>query len=567
MTLSKLRTGQARRRGFSVLELLIATTIAMVILLVVTKWFRDLSQQTSRSRALIEMSGQMRAVIAQLENDMRGATFPRGAMPGSNGSLGYIQYFEGAGTDAAPNGDLLNHLTLATTGAVTNVTSVQYVIPNGTPAGVLGSANIAGASHYQNINGSINTAVDPNTSRFGDMDDVIALTTRNTDSPFEGKMIFRQNAVAASPPAIGLPQTITSPLAEVIWWVEGFDENQDGVIADAERRLHRRTFLIRPDLSNAVNVLWHSLINNGLVNGIAGANMDTTDAMRVMYEQCDISFHIDASGNAVANSLAELSKPSNLSTAPATAWCKRITMGQVFRQIPPNPASFAGGVVFVAPFAGKTAIPGFRLLDNFVFPKTSPTTPLGQIGANRFGEDVMLSSVAAFDSRIFDPTAPIKLHSPGTQVQPGDPGFEWKQPTDSTAVTQTLVGQGAFVDLCYSHARMPNNAVSSWFSGPPSQFSGFFRVNGSNPATHLLTSYDTWAPLTNTIMDGVDNDSTQAGIIGVIDDPTEIAQETTQATTPPYNFPLRALQVTIRAYDADSKQIRQLKASVSYTND
>ncbi len=566
MTLLTLRTGRARRRGFSVLELLIATTIAMVILLVVTKWFRDLSQQTSRSRALIEMSGQMRAVIAQLENDMRGATFPRGAMPASSGSLGYIQYFEGIATDAAPNGDLLNHLTLPTTGAVTNITTVRYPVP-GTPP-TQGTANlVAATTHYQNINGTINTAVDPTTSRFGDMDDVISLTTRNTDAPFEGKMVFRQNAIATSPPVIGLPQTITSPMAEVLWWVEGFDENQDGVIADAERRLHRRAFLIRPDLSNAVNVLWHSLINNGLVGGIAGANMDTPDALRVMLEQCDISFHIDSNGNAVANSLAELSKPSNLPTAPVAAWCKRITMGQLFRQDPPvlAPPPFAGQITI----AGKSTIPGFRLLDVFVFPKTSPTTPLGQIGANRFGEDVMLSSVAAFDARVFDPLAQIKLHSPGTQVQPGDPGYEWKQPGDAGVVAQAQVGQGAFVDLNYAHAEMPSSVMpnsNSWFSGPPNQFSGFFRVNGGN-ATHLLTSYDTWSPLSNVIMDGVDNDTTTAGIIGVIDDPTELAQETSQATTPPYNFPLRALQVTIRAYDPDSKQIRQLKASASYTND
>jgi hypothetical protein len=181
----------------------------------------------------------------------------------------------------------------------------------------------------------------------------------------------------------------------------------------------------------------------------------------------------------------------------------------------------------------------------------------------------MLSSVAAFDARIFDPQVQIKLHSPGTQVQPGDPGYEWKQPGDAGVVAQTQVGQGAFVDLNYSHAEMPSSVMpnsNSWFSGPPNQFSGFFRVNGGN-ATHLLTSYDTWTPLSNVIMDGVDNDATSTGIIGVIDDPTELAQVTSQATTPPYNFPLRALQVTIRAYDPDSKQIRQLKASASYTND
>jgi hypothetical protein len=41
----------------------------------------------------------------------------------------------------------------------------------------------------------------------------------------------------------------------------------------------------------------------------------------------------------------------------------------------------------------------------------------------------------------------------------------------------------------------------------------------------------------------------------------------TQVVSPPYPAPLRALQITLRTYDPDSKQIRQMKASASYTND
>jgi hypothetical protein len=498
---------------------------------------------------------------------MRGATFPRGAMPGSNAAMGYLQYVEGIANDAFPNGDGNPALTpfYATGNVLDSNLPARYVAPNGT----LMTASLDSAAYFQNINGSINTSVDPNYSRFGDMDDVLSLTTRNVDTPFEGQIVFRQNADLSVAPTFTPPQKITSPMAEVVWWVEGFDENLDGVIADGERRLHRRVFLIRPDLSNAVNILWRSLINDGTVNvngtDIQGMDMNPLIALQVMMEQCDISFHIDPNGNAVANSLADLSAHANFPSAPIGAWCKRITKGQLFRLAPPNPATFSGAVpIPPAINSHGVTIPGFRLLEQFVFPKTSPVPAIGR---NRIGEDVMISSVAGFDARIFDPMAAIKMHTTGVQVQPGDPGYEWKQPGDGGYVAQAKVGEGAFVDLGYANARIPANmgTNTSWFSGPPSEFSGFFRVGGG-VCSHFMLAYDTWSPLVNDTEDGVDD--TAYGSSGIIDDLLEVEREfATQVVSPPYPAPLRALQITLRTYDPDSKQIRQMKASASYTND
>ncbi len=546
------RTSRSRQRGFSVLELLIATTIAMVILLVVTKWFRDLSNATAKSRALVEMSGQLRSVIAQLESDMRGATYPHGAMPGTVAPMGYIQYVEGMAKDAIPAWPM--QTLPPNTGTSLNMPAVSYRNNSGlipaSPSGI--PAHFANIRYKDALTGNLldaspNYLVDQSTSRFGDLDDVLSLTTRNLDSPYRGSILL---ATTDPTPNDIVPQSIESPLAEVVWWVQGLDENGDGIIADAERQVHRRLFLIRPDLTGAINTTWRKLRNpaGGSPPGFA---LSRSDALQIMYEQCDISFTIsvDGSGNetALANSLADLAAPSSQAadSSSPTAPCRRITLG-IPHRVQLNAISFPK----------EAHLPGRNI---------APTRPA--LNRSRYGEDVMISSVAAFDIRIYDDVAPL-WGIAGVTLNPGDPGY--------TSTGATKVGQGAFVDLNYALVRDPTTygTASSYFSGPPSEYSGFLRVPVSSVAattySQLLTAFDTWAPAANNAMDGVDSNA-PGTIIGVIDDEAELLAELPTSSAPgqyfapPYSSPLRALQVTLRTYDPDSRQIRQLKASASFT--
>lgn len=564
MNLPTLRTGHSHRRGFSVLELLIATTIAMVILLIVTKWFRDLSKATAQSRALVEMSGQMRSVIAQLEADMRGATYPRGAMPGTVAPMGYIQYVEGMASDRipawpvttlraqtvppAPPGTIAPGTTLVCPDVIyRSGTNLLTATPSGTPA------------YFPNLVGAPNPLVETMTSRFGDLDDVLSLTTRQMESPFRGRMLIPNpsNPTPELPYSVG---SIESPMAEVVWWAEGLDENGDAVISDGERQIRRRVFLIRPDLTATIRSLYAGLKTAGLTEA---------QALQIMLEQCDVSFHLewDATINAVvavANSLADLSSqrytdndglPGFPTPANPVPKCKRITLG--------IPARTGGGERMLASLS-------FSKLSHIevAFKALNPTgyTDDMKNTMTRYGEDVMISSVAAFDIRIYDDMAPL-WGGAGFTVNPGDPAYP---------LGGTKVGQGAFVDLNYGLTRDPQayGTGSSFFSGPPSQFSGFFRVNaGGTSYTHLMTTYDTCAPIPNNAFDGVDSDSD-----GVIDDEDELLAELppplgtnmtpgAQYVSPPYPITLRALQVTLRTYDPDSRQIRQMKASAAFTND
>jgi hypothetical protein len=177
----------------------------------------------------------------------------------------------------------------------------------------------------------------------------------------------------------------------------------------------------------------------------------------------------------------------------------------------------------------------------------------------RVAEDVMLTNVIGFDVKAWDPGARVYQLN-GVAVVPGDPGYS-KALTDGT-----LVGYGAYVDLGYGHYgpyTPPLNAPTPAFYGD------------GNPKSRLTRVYDTWSThyehdgipqsggvgdlATNGFDDvedqnGVDSDGDGVinSIDGVVDDPGEMD------TSPPYPVPLRGIQVRIRVFEPDSRQIREV---------
>jgi len=143
----------------------------------------------------------------------------------------------------------------------------------------------------------------------------------------------------------------------------------------------------------------------------------------------------------------------------------------------------------------------------------------------RMGEDVVMSNVLAFDVRAWDPTAEVRRTTSGEAVFPGDPGW--------AVSAGAVIGRGAFVDLNYFGQVVPNY----FFAGPPDPKSG------KNWPTYDTGSTGDLGPNAN---DGLDNNGD-----GVVDDPGE------RATAVPYAYPLRGLQIRIRVYDPDTRQVRQ----------
>lgn len=232
----------------------------------------------------------------------------------------------------------------------------------------------------------------------------------------------------------------------------------------------------------------------------------------------------------------------------------------------------------------------------------------------RRGEDVMMTDTLAFDVRVYDPGAPLFRHvSTDTVLTPSDPawrGIPTNPPTigayphadnmgSSTGIgtvtnnnaTFPYVGQGAYVDLGYGYdARFPTPALPLPYYHPNFASSApawFFEARGLSDVFGRLLApgysvYDTWS--FHYENDGVNEDAdTNAAGQPLIDEGTNGLDDVGQyanptpppltvndirlgiddvgerETVPPYDKPLRGLQVLMRAYERDSRAIRQVR--------
>ena len=135
---------------------------------------------------------------------------------------------------------------------------------------------------------------------------------------------------------------------------------------------------------------------------------------------------------------------------------------------------------------------------------------------------IVLSNVVAFDVKVWDPTAPTYA-SNGVTLVPGDIGYG----------TGNAGLPGAYADLGY---KPPSGTLR--FAGPPAAKSKL-----------TMPTWDTW-PM------HYEYDNT--GMNGLKDGPGGIDDINERLTSPPYPFPLRGIQIKIRVYEPDSRQIQEV---------
>ncbi len=450
--------------GFSLTELLVASSIALVIMGAVASLFSVFSGALSQGEATVEMLGKMRGVAWQLRQDLAGVTVPVRPWTRPEASAGYFELVEGPLRDTTAAAD--------------------------------GTATIS-----------------------ADTDDILLFTTRGLAGPFVGRFGEQQ---------------IESDTAEVAWFCREADTQP--VPGTTLYNLYRRQLLVvdyvGQDPGSAAPGNLRFFTNGNCISGLT-----LPDAQKLY----NISLRQNPYNPAVLmpNTLADLTKREN-------------RFGHLPRTYANNPA---------APFQDQQFPHDLVLAEDGRLPGlfTFDGTP-------RAWEDVLLTHVIAFDVRVYDSGA--RAQPGGTMTRyPGDLGY--------------ASGQGAFgayVDLGWDNGQPvsfgnqfppPNMTVFQsgglYVSGPPENVMPFAPYqNPPHRQTHRV--YDTWSMhyesnnidedgdgLVDEGTDGFDNNEN-----GVVDEIAEFE------TSPPYPVPLKSIEVRIRCYVPESRQVRQVSIRHSF---
>lgn len=570
-----------RRGGFTLVEILTATALALFLLAMMAQMFAQVSGSINEYRSTAEMQGELRATAARLQQDLAGATI-RGVPPlNSEDNLGMLEYVEG------PIGPIVRPEAIGT------LRDWQPGQSASNPDVLVGRQTI---QYLINTYGKANV----DTTQ-GDTDDILGLTTYNPSQPFIG----RANATSIT----------ESPFAEVWYFVRG-------------TTLYRRQLLVGPALSfsttnpgagiaytnNDVS-LRYDRISNRLVPNTLGdltkrenryAHQPGPDAwphdvrywgvlgLPTVSESASnyapwpfpngnanplISVpaggsgglgltntaDLDGDNSTTADKVVQLNQYEGYSARQNPLPYNEITTTQLLGSNPPD--RFSG----LAPINRDTIAAG---------QDPNSSNVVSYLNKDRYSEDVILTNVLAFDVRIWDPGAPIirnmlRNTSDPTDVErpplkPGDPGY-----MNQINNSPTVVGYGAFVDLNYLgmlgvsstnydtitgeyplNYTPPATAPAAWFAGPGSQFSGLVGsiTTSSNTSPNPLAAsvYDTYS--THYETDGIDQDGD-----GLIDEYATgfVRTNNPPETRAPYPYPVRAIQVTIRVFDPDTQQVRE----------
>jgi len=512
-----------RPQGLTLIEMLVGMAITLVMMAAVVTLFANLGEGIRNRRAGMEMNGQLRVARARLFKDLSGATCPAVTWQEPGSDNGYIEIIEGRRTDKDPSG-----LIPFVAANVTLVPSSQLSATDG--------------------------------MALGDYDDILALTVRSESAPFVGRGLVWDSTANAGAGA-WIDGTIQSNLAEVIWYA--VENPADGSLGEpGMRTVYRRVLLIAPWVQlPAIAALGQGKYNLNLL---------------VYYTKYDISAHDDGIGRLVPNTLGDLSKREYRfahrlnSNASGLGW-PYVMDQRAFRQATYDPTS--PPAADLGPFRPYGA-PFEPAINNAV-----PAGPFPE----RQGEDVMLNDVLAFDLRVFDPGAPLFQYPAATGVL--------VEPLSDRATFQTVIasgalaGFGAFVDLGWDESGEYNHLL---YGAPEPLFQGEHRVGWHPrvPNQHRGTPavYDTWS--THYESDGIDQDGLNGndqGTNGLDDidptfaDPFDQVDPADQAvngtddvgereTSPPYDVPLRGMQVKIRIYERDTRQIREATVTKSFSN-
>jgi type II secretory pathway component PulJ len=374
---------------------------------------------------------------------------------------------------------------------------------------------------------AFNTDVSATTkdSTVGDFDDILMFTTRSTGQPFIG----RYN---------GNP--IQSDVAEVAWFVRG-------------RTLYRRVLLVSPAVGPWTLPIYGFYTNN------------------------DISASIQ-NGNLVANTLGDLTKRENrfahqtggfpfspyVSVAPWTTGSNWLTLRlptlcecsfnkdnshywNAGNTLPNNTGmSLTSSGQFDA---WRNPLP-YTELDRSTGAHSSYYTPGVPTTGQRIADDVILTNVIGFDVKAWDPTYNGNV---GAYVDLGYNNIEYNHANYSA---NSALANGL------SHLGHPRSGLAGTAATAATCVRVYdtYSFHYENDGVRQNTAPNTTGAVIDAATNGFDDNGN-----GVIDDIVYTGEPDgtrvdsgENETAPPYPIPLRGIQVKIRVFEPDSRQVREV---------
>jgi type II secretory pathway component PulJ len=524
-------------------EILVATTLMLLMMLAVAQVFGWMGESINHSRRTLEMTDRLRAAAARLQQDLQNVTVTMDPPRRPESNEGYFEYVEG------PIGPVFDLFDRSKT-------------PNDRRV-------------------FVNSDTDELDSTVIDNDDILMFTVRSGDKPFVGRFGNR---------------TIESYTAEIAYFVRG-------------RTLYRRVLLVAPETLQVLDTNRNGMIDPAEIRVFL--NLAAGDPTPSFYNVMDLSarpeyFSASNETSWVPNTLGDLTKREN-------RYAHRVHANDVY------PFSIIRWAQLELPILRECSHDDWmRWVNNTSYPTTNldlksprdlwtephpwsqvePVTgtlwdgtnsPNARYLGDRIGEDVLLTNVIGFDVKAWDPAAPILAAPTGDALLPGDPAY-----MDALLNNQPILGFGAYVDLNYMCRLGPRNGTASvgiqvpdyprpgpeYANVPIPQFyaAGDVRsgVRGLEPlrANNIdITNghywrqsvYDTWS--FHYEHDGIDEgnynqvppNSVDEGTNGfddnndgIVDDPGELE------APPPYPVPLRGIQIKLRTFEPDSRQVREV---------
>lgn len=560
---SRSFVNRSTRHGLTLVEMMVSVVLTLMVVFALVRVFELLGSNVTDGRATMELSSSMRQTVGLLRDDLAGLTTTVRPWRDPEQSDGYFEVIDGPSTDSQ------HYVRSASDG------TTQFIRTS------------AGLDTNQDL--FLDTMSVPYDTSVGDIDDVLAFTSRNATNQFKGTISHPGIGIPIRDPASGkyIPQPVVSalaptrlidsPEAEIIWWVQvqrnlqvddiqqiaalGETEqlvNAVGSVASVQRypnstgttlgtpirSLHRRVLLIRPDLDlRAVKLPTVESVATFISNNDISVSVSYSDSEKAFKVKANSLGDLSIRHNRACRSSFSL-KQASLKSFPQTTQLKHAYdsddgAGEMMGQ----------NSLLIQQAAMKDMVIHSDIYGSGVF-------------MIRRGRDVVLSDVLGFDLQVWDPQALVKMAADGTAVTPSDPGYFANS-------NMPILASGAYVDLGYGTVpKAPVAIPSGMFGGIANVKSGLlnnqgwgtyctwcaeYEHDGLNQSTNKLikahyqdVGISHLFPPADEGENGFDDD----GVNGV-DDPGE------RETSPPYPHPLRGLKVKIRAMEFNTRQVRQ----------